>query len=98
MQRELLQENPATKIRLLGVNDAALADGNPAMTEGRTLPWLQDTNPPDAWNLWDVRFRDVVILDTNNVELARFNLTVNSLSDPANYAQLKSLLRRVAGE
>lgn len=93
-----MAENGSTIIRLLGVNAVGSESGNGTITTGRDLPWLQDTSPPDAWGLWAVTPRDVVILDSQNFEVARYNLTQNDLADASNYQQLKALLKRIAGE
>src|SRR5687768_7510812 len=97
MQAEILAANPASKIRIGGVNAAASVSGNAAMTDGRVLPWLQD--PDDAvWASWQVTNRDVFVLDAANGKVAVYNLTANDLSVPANYAELLGILRAAAGE
>lgn len=104
MQAELLAANPATIIRILGVNAAGHEGGNPlictpgAPAANRILPWLQDTAPPNAWGLWAVTNRDVVILDTANIKAAVTNLTINDLAVAANYDALKAQLKAIAGE
>ncbi len=98
MQADLLAANPATKIRILGVNEIGHESGNPAITTGRNLPWLQDVAGQDAWTKWAPVLRDVIILDTANIKQAVYNLTVNDLAITANYNALKALLKSVAGE
>src|SRR5213082_3121051 len=98
MQAELLAANPATKIRILGVNQAGSESGNDLMCAGRTLPWLQDTIAQNVWGSWAVTNRDVDILDAANVKVDVYNLTVHSLAKPPNYAFLKWRLEQVAGE
>ena len=56
------------------------------------IPVLQDTSEFFVWESWDVTFRDVVILDRSNEKVGEFNLTTDSLSNPANYEALKALL------
>lgn len=104
MQAELLAANPSTIIRILGVNSVGSEAGNPVMctpggaTPNRIIPWLQDVVATDAWGLWGVIERDLVILDQGNFQASVYNLTVHDLSVPANYASLKALLKSVAGE
>lgn len=62
------------------------------------MPWLQDTADEDVWNTWSVGYRDVRVLDELNRTVAVYNLTVNNLADPANYAALKKILLDAAGE
>ncbi len=74
------------------------------MTEGRDLPWLQDTDvnadgQSDVWDVsWGVEYRDVVILDAENKRLGAFNLTANDLADADNYSLLKETVMHVAME
>ena len=98
MQTELDDEATARPVQLLGVNGIGLESGNEGMTNGRTLPWLQSNADQDAWTLWQVEYRDVVILGPGNEHLATFNLTVHDLSDPANYAALKDQLLEAADQ
>ena len=67
------------------------------MTADRVLPWLQPETGEDVWALWEVVYRDVVILGPGNEHLGSFNLTTNDLSDPENYAALKDQLLEAAG-
>jgi hypothetical protein len=92
MQQEIDAQAPARDVRLLGVNSVGAEGGNPAMTDGRTLPWLQDVPAQDVWTLWDVTWRDVVILDEDNQVVGVYNLTDHDLSLPANYDELKAML------
>lgn len=79
-------------IHLLGLNAIGLEAGNPTITAGRTLPWLQDVPGEDAWTKWNVVWRDVVVLDAENRKVAVYNLTVHDLADAANVAELKQIL------
>jgi len=91
MQGELEAEAPGD-VALLGVNLKGLESGNEGMCDGRTLAWLQDVPAVDAWTLWDVTTRDVVVLDRFGRAFAIYNLTVHDLANPGNYAALKQLL------
>ncbi len=92
MQAEIDEQNTAIEIQILGVNDFGYESGNGSISEDRVLPWLQPAADEDIWALWEVAYRDVVILGTLNERLFVFNLTDNDLSDPANYAALKDQL------
>ena len=59
---------------------------------GRDVPWLQDTAAQDIWKRWDVRYRDVIILDASNRVAGIFNLTDHNLDDPAEQAALRAML------
>lgn len=62
------------------------------MTEGRTLPLLQDASPSAAWGPWAVTYRDVVIVDGAGVKRDVFNVTVRDLAQSSNYTALKQRL------
>ena len=80
---------------IVGVNEFGFEGGNELFTEGRDLPWLQDTEEVDVWSSWDVDYRDVMILDRENHYVDRFNLSANDLSDPAAYDELRALLESI---
>ena len=96
MQKELDAESLPVEIHILGVNGIGLESGNPTITAGRTLPWLQDVQEQNVWMSWNVVWRDVWILDTNNVPIGIYNLTEHNLSDPVQYAELKTILEMAA--
>lgn len=88
MQNEL----GLAEIRILGVNAIGSEGGNDANCNGRDIPWLQDTAAEHVWTQWQITYRDVVILDANNVPVDVYNLTANDLGVPANYDELKNRL------
>jgi hypothetical protein len=92
MQAQLDSIPTATRIQILGVNAVGAESGNEAMCEGRVLPWLQDSTSTNVWGLWNVTYRDVVVLSADNVKIAVFNLTTYDLADSANYAALEKIL------
>jgi hypothetical protein len=93
MKAELDTEGLPVEVAILGINAIGLEAGNPSITSGRTIPWLQDTLAENVWSTWAPTYRDVVILDTQNQKIDVYNVTVYNLADPANYATLKDKLR-----
>ena len=91
MAAELEAEAPGA-VLLVGVNAAGLESGNALAVAGRTLALLQDTAEDGVWDSWGAAWRDVVVLDAENVPVQVYNLSVHDLNDPANYAELKTLL------
>ena len=79
-------------VQIIGVNDIGYESGNDSMSAMGDLPWVQATVDQPVWSDWSAGFRDIVILDTDNVEIDRFNVTANDLSNPDNYAALRDLL------
>ncbi len=77
---------------MLGINGVGYESGNATITEGRDLPWLQDTPETEVWALWSIAYRDVVVLDEEGVVVAVYNLTNHDLADSDNYDALRSLL------
>lgn len=98
MQAEIDSQETLREVQILGVNGIGLESGNAGTTVGRILPWLQPATGEDVWTLWEVVFRDVVILGPGNERLDTFNLTVNNLADAASYDTLKDLLLEAANE
>lgn len=97
MQGELASEHPELPIQLLGVNEEGHESGNDTATDSVDLPWLQDVDidadgDSDTWLDWGVKLRDFVIVDKNNVELIRLNLTTDSLAIAENYDRVKNML------
>lgn len=90
MASDLAQQVPG-RVRILGINAAGGESDNALMVEGRVLPWLQDRSDVSVWTQWHVTYRDVVILDTQGQEYARFNLTAHDLSKPENAEALRTL-------
>jgi len=108
MQAELNAENQAGRIaiHIAGINAAGQERGNPGISTGRTIAWLQDVSNQNVWGTWRVNelrpatpgvaYRDVILLQGENKPFAVYNLTEHDLSTPANYAYLKDLLRLAA--
>ena len=96
-----MQADPALvgllrEVKILGVNGVGQENGNATACAGRVIPWIQDVVTANVWALWAVNYRDVVILDAQNEPIAVYNLTVNDLQIPANYAALLNLLVQAA--
>lgn len=101
MQQQLESEYPDLDVQLLAVNERGHESGNALATEGRELPWLQDVDAnqdgfSDAWHLWEVTWRDVVILNGENEKVGVYNLTPNDLAEPNNFNTLKEMLVEAA--
>ena len=90
MQQEL------EDVAILGVNESGHEVGNPSMTDGRDLPWLQDVPAEDVWTTWAVAYRDVVIVDPEGRFVEAYNLSEHDLSEEEAYESLKERLA-VAG-
>ncbi len=97
LQKELEAAYPVLRIQLLGVNAYGQDAANEPTTQDRELPWLQDVDANhdglgDAAALWNPSYRDVYILDGDNVQVASFDVDWNDLQQPANYDALRELL------
>lgn len=79
------------------MNAIGLESGNNNITAGRDLPWLQDVGGEDVWNTWGVGYRDVWVLDENNVLYGIYNLTANDLGQPANFEAMRAMFYEAAG-
>lgn len=104
MQDELAAAYPGLAIQVLGINERGQESANALAVEGRDLPWLQDgdqngNNISDVWNeIWQIEYRDVVVLDGANEPIFVFNLTTHDLGNTANYQTLRDELLRTAVE
>ena len=88
MQNELA----GSDVAILGLNQIGSESGNDVNCDGRDIPWLQDNTTDRTWDLWEVTYRDVYILNRANELVAVYNLTTNNLGDAAKYAELKALI------
>ena len=76
----------------MGVNRRDQSGNNHLVTGTRSLPWVQDTIDADLWNSWDVTWRDVRIVNSQQELAGVYNLTSNNLGSPNNRASLKNML------
>jgi hypothetical protein len=82
----------------MGINEPNQEPGNASTTNGRDIPWLQDVDANSngradaAMDLWNMSFRDVVILDGANQKVGTYNLNQHDLANSGNYATLKQML------
>ena len=79
MQQEL--NDNGFDMQILGINKIGLEEYNPTMTEGRDIPWLQDTLEVELWSAWNVKYRDVFIFDETLTLRDVINLSQNDLND-----------------
>jgi len=98
MEKDLIAENAATRIRIVGINSYDASAYNTLMCTGRDLPWLQDTIEVLAWGSWDARTDDVIICDDANGIVQVYNLIDHDLADQANADELVAILKQLAGE
>ena len=98
MQTELRETYPQLRISLLGINEEGHEFGSSVLAEEGDIPWLQDVDADnndvsDVWyDLWQITFRDVLILDADNSPLTSMNLSQSNLGEPESYASLRDLL------
>ncbi len=83
-------------VAIHGVNQAGLESGNAAICAGRDIPWLQETAAEPVWTDWGVHYRDVIVLDRENVVVAIYNVTLNNLTDPVKYDELYAIFEAAA--
>jgi thiol-disulfide isomerase/thioredoxin len=81
-------------VEIYGINGAGYEDGIPDITDGNTLPLLQDTDELDVWGAWYADWRDLVVLDVDNAWIGLFNLTTHDLSDPSNLTEVREMVDR----
>ena len=90
--------HPELPIHLLSINMPGYEDSIPAMGEDAALPILQDDTEADVWTSWEAEWRDVVVLDADNVETGRLNLTTHTLASEVHRETLKTMLIDAASD
>ena len=63
LTRELWAAQPGLPLFSHGLNAIGEESGNGDACAGRLLPWLQDVPAQSVWSLWQVTYRDCIILD-----------------------------------
>ena len=105
MHEELREELQADTVEIVGVNEIGYDNYEYVTTVSSTLPWVQDVEEVNAWDLWEITYRDVVILDRENIYLSTYNLTDNPMWTTTlggapipneSYETLKNIFRHVA--
>lgn len=96
MQYDLDTNWSHLNIQILGINGVGYEGGNAWFTSAADIPWLQDAytngdSQSDVWTEWQVAYRDVIILDAENVPAGTFNLTTYSLGNGENYSTLRQI-------
>ncbi len=94
MQAEL--DELGLGIKLLSINKADAESGVSAFTESHALPMVQDTSELGVWDAWGAVWRDVYIVDEDNVHIATYNLTSHSLATEENFEALKNMFIETA--
>jgi hypothetical protein len=95
MQKELELDY---SLQIIGINEVGFDASNDIITDGRDIGWLQDTVEVNAWDLWDVEYRDVYILDQEHKLQVIYNLTKNDLTAPDTYEDLKEIFIQLLEE
>jgi len=92
MQVELELELGEGAVDLLAINEVGQNDGIEDATAGNSIPLLKDTSEARVWAAWDAEWRDLVIVDQDNIQVERITLTGFDLANSDNYAEVKAML------
>ena len=85
-------------IRLAGINKIPSASGIGSFTESMDLPVVQDSSELEIWDTWGADWRDVYLVNRDNVHVATYNLMTHDLRDAEDYAELKGMFEDLAAE
>ena len=96
MLSELKSAKTDLNIEVIGINKTGYDVFNPLIFSSSNLPWLQDNPVDEVWSHWQVTWRDVFILDSENRVYAVYNLTEHNLAIPENRQELKQLFLQAA--
>jgi len=94
MQEEL--DAMGLDIELLAINKTAAESGTSLFTDDMVLPMVQDSDDRGIWTDWGATWRDVYVVDSDNVHVGTFNLTGHSLAEEENYTTLLDMLTTAA--
>jgi hypothetical protein len=83
-------------VEVVGINRSDQSGNNHLVTGSRSLPWVQDTIDADLWNSWNVAWRDVRIVSSQQKLAGVYNLSSNNLGLPINRTSLKNMLLKEA--
>lgn len=92
-----MQQELGERAAILGVNAIGYESSNEAFTVGISLPWLQDVDQVEAWDLWGAEWRDVWVLDTANQLAHVYSLNEHDLGIEADYLELMALIEEAGG-
>ncbi len=94
MQEEL--DAMGLDIELLAINKTDAESGTALFSEDMVLPMVQDSDDAGVWTAWDATWRDVYVVDSDNVHVGTFNLTGHSLAEEEHYTALLDMLTSAA--
>ena len=83
--------------QIIGINQSGFERANETFTAGRDLPWLQDTEQTQLWDVWAVSYRDLYLVDGDGVLRDIYNLSSNDLRGEAATSELLSLVGALEG-
>ena len=90
MQEEL--DALGLDVKLLAINKTGSSSGVSSFSEDMDLPMVQDTSDLGIWEAWDATWRDVYVVDSDNIHVGTFNLTGHSLAEEEHYSTLFEML------
>lgn len=85
-------------VQLLGINKIPSESGIGSFTDSMDLPVVQDSSDLELWSAWDAEWRDVYLVNRDNVHVATFNLVTHDLREASDYAELKGMFEDLAAE
>lgn len=92
LQQDLDGEDLAVPVQLHIINEVGFEHGQEDMATLVDLPLLQDTRDENAWNDWNVTYRDIIVLDEKGRFVGTHNVSANDLTNPASLETLENLL------
>lgn len=97
LQEDFDRNLPSSNVKILAINEAGEESQNATAAALNDLPLLQDVdsnnnNVSQVWAEWDVVWRDVRIVDSNQELTEVLNLTTNDLNVSTNYDRLRGMI------
>ena len=88
----MAKDYASAEVTFHGINEAGYESANDSITEGRDIAWLQDVPETNAWDKWEVVYRDVFVLDRDGVVEGIVNLTAYDLSEDRTQDMMTKLI------
>ena len=82
-------EAAGLNIKILGINQDIGASGIVSLTDSMDLPVVQDTAELGVWSDWGAAWRDVFLVNEDNVHVGTYNLVTHDLRTDDDYNELQ---------
>ena len=91
-------EEAGLNIKIVGINQDIGASGISRLTDSMDLPVVQDTAERGVWSDWGAEWRDVFLVNEENVHVGTYNLRSHDLGSDDDYNELKTMFEDMVAD